>query len=213
MLLLLALLQTAAPAGAADSIRIREVPAAPEPSAAPDSRWGAPQVTLTTRQGQASLWLLRAADTFFVVARVPDRSPSWADALTICLDLSGDRSPAPEHDDFELVLRRALDSSLVYRGRNGRWQPPLDDPDWRVGPSHAGGGWEASSASDSAGWLLVLRLDPAWFAGEAGRRPGIAFILYDDDPSAWYGWPMPSSVTSPVMLDRAPGAWAIVAVP
>ncbi len=165
-------------------------------------------MTLETRQGRALVWLIRASDTVFVVAMVPDRSLSWSDALEVCLDLSGDRTAAPGHDDFLFSIRRVLDSSVVYRGRAGRWEPPRDDPDWRVGAEHAGGGWEVSSSDDTAGWSVVLRLDPAWFAGEAGRRPGIAFVIHDDDPSTWYGWPGQTDGGSAV--ERTPARWAAV---
>jgi hypothetical protein len=196
------------------AITPRDVAAPPSAAASLDSSaWGAPQLTIGTRSGRASVWLLHAADSMFVVARVPDRTASWADAVSLCLDVSGDRAPAPAHDDFQFTLRRVLDSSVVYRGRNGRWQPPLDDPDWRVRATHAGGGWEVSAASDTAGWSLVLRLDPEWFIGEGGRRPGIAFILHDDDPSSWNAWPVSQDVSLPQELDRTPAAWAVVRPP
>ena len=165
-------------------------------------------MSLPGQQGRASVWLLRAADTAFIVARIPDRSPSWTDALVICLDVSGDRADAPAHDDFQFLFRRALDSSVVYRGRGGRWEPPLDDPDWRLGSSHAGGGWEVSATEDSSRWSVVLRLDPAWLAGEGGRLPAVAFLVHDDDPNGWSGWPdrgMNGSVTA---LERTPAWWA-----
>jgi hypothetical protein len=196
------------------SIELRDVTAPPGAGASLDSaKWGAPQVTIATRAGPASIWLLRAADSVFVVARVPDRTPSWADALSLCLDVSGDGAQAPAHDDFQFTLRRVLDSSVVYRGRNGRWQPPLDDPDWRIGAVHAGGGWEAASKSDSAGWTLVLRLDPAWLVGEGRRPPGIAFIVHNDDPSSWGAWPSGPAGPPPQDLDRTPVAWARVQPP
>jgi hypothetical protein len=208
---LAALQATSPPAGAADTLDMLDVPAAPAPDAPLDSLdWGAPQVTLATRQGRASIWVLRASDTVFVAATIPDRTASWTDALTVCLDVLGDRASAPAHDDFEFTLRRALDSSVVYRGRAGRWQPPLDDPDWRVGPAHGGGGWQASVLNDRSGWSVVLRLDPAWFAGEGGRRPGIAFQVHDDDPNAWYGWPAAEGDGGAAMLDRAPERWVPV---
>jgi hypothetical protein len=195
-------------------VAIRDVAVPPSAEALADSAaWGTPQITIPTRSGRASVWLLRAADTVFLVARVPDRTPSWADAVSLCVDVSGDRAPAPAHDDFQFTLRRVLDSSVVYRGRNGRWQPPLDDPDWRVGPVHSGGGWEAATASDAAGWSLVLRLDPAWFAGEQGRAPGIALLFHDNDPNSWSGWPLGPGGTPPQSLDQAPAIWAAVLPP
>ena len=216
---MLALVTLAIQAGGASiggppAVEPRDVANPPPADASLDSAaWGAPQITISTRSGPASVWLLRAADSVFVVASVPDRTPSWADAVSICLDLSGDRAPAPAHDDFQFTLRRVLDSSVVYRGRNGRWQPPLDDPDWRVGPTHAGGGWEVAAATDAAGWSLVLRLDPAWLVGEGGRRPGIAFIVHNDDPSSWSAWPSRSDGSLPQDLDRAPSTWASVGAP
>jgi hypothetical protein len=162
---------------------------------------------VATSQGGASIWLLRAADTSFVVVRVDDRTPSPADLVAVCLDVTGDRAEQPGHDDFQLALHRVLDSSVVYRGRAGRWEAPMGDPDWRVGPVHEGGGWAAAVAEDSLGWSLVLRLDPAWFTGQVGRRPAIAFQLHDDDPNRWYGWPRGEAAT----LDREPSRWVTVA--
>jgi len=197
-----------------DVLPVHDVAVAPAADARLDSvTWGPPQVTIPTRQGQASLWLLRAADTVFVAARVPDRSESWADAISVGIDVAGDRAAAPAHDDFLFVLRRVLDSSVVYRGRGGRWQPPLDDPDWRLGATHAGGGWEAATASDPSGWSLVLRLDPAWLAGEAGLRPGAAFVIHDNDPNGWFGWPSAGRAGPPTGLDLAPDRWAKVILP
>jgi hypothetical protein len=205
---LVALQASLSPAALADTLLIREVSAAPHSDGRLDTlAWGAPQVTIPTRQGRASLWLLRAADTVFVAARIPDRSGSWADAIVVCLDVSGDGAPLPAHDDFQIALRRILDSSVVYRGQSGRWQPPLDDPDWRVGRAHGGGGWEAAAASDSTGWSVVLRLDPAWIAGEAGRWPGIAFVLHDDDPNGWYRWPAPERAGTAAPLEDSPASW------
>jgi hypothetical protein len=171
--------------------------------------WGAAPVRLTTGQGGASVWLLRWSDTVFVVARMADRTPSPADAMAVCLDVTGDRAEAPGHDDFQLALHRVLDSSVVYRGRGGRWEAPLGDPDWRVGPTHQGGGWAAAVAEDSSGWTLVLKLDPAWLTGHDGRRPAVAFQLHDDDPNGWYGWPTEGGGAA--SLDRTPSGWAPVA--
>jgi hypothetical protein len=195
-------------------VRIHDVPIAPAADARLDTvAWGPPQVTIPTHQGRASVWLLRAGDTVFVVARVPDRSESWADAVSVCLDVAGDRAATPAHDDFRFVLQRVLDSSVVYRGRGGRWQPPLGDPDWRLGATHAGGGWEAAAASDSSGWSLVLRLDPAWLAGETGARPGIAFVVHDNDPNGWFGWPSGERGGPPTALDLSPDRWIPVIPP
>ena len=191
-----------------DTLRIRDVGGAPSPSGRLDTlAWGTPQITIPTQQGTVSLWLLRSTDTVFVAGRMPDRSASWADAIALCLDISGDGAAKPEHDDFQFVLHRMLDSSVVYRGNNGRWQPPRDDPDWRVGPTHEGGGWQAAAVSDGSGWSVVLRLDPAWVAGEAGRRPAIAFVVHDDDPNGWYRWPTLEGAGAAAPVEDSPASW------
>jgi hypothetical protein len=46
---------------------------------------------------------------------------------------------------------------------------------------------------------VVLRLDPAWLAGQTGRRPAIGFELYDDDPNRWYGWPVTDATRTPAL--------------
>jgi hypothetical protein len=172
--------------------------------------WGEPQVRIVSRQGTASIWLLRAADTVFVAASIPDASPSWADALAICFDVGGNRADTPQHDDFQWSFQRVLDSSVVYRGREGRWEPPHDDPDWRLGPEHKGGGWEVSGADGAGGWTLVLRLDPAWMAGAQGARPAIGFRIHDDDPNGWYAWPPVTHGAGAALLERTPALWVPV---
>jgi hypothetical protein len=69
------------------------------------------------------VWLLRARDTVFVMASIPDSTLYWDDDFIVSLDTQGDGGPAPGHDDFQLYFRRILDSSVVYRGRGGRWEP------------------------------------------------------------------------------------------
>jgi hypothetical protein len=169
--------------------------------------WGPPQLRIATAQGQVLVWLLRAADTAFVAVAVPDRTRSWSDGVAVCIEVAGDRAPAPAHDDFQWSLQRVLDSSVVYRGRTGRWEPPLDDPDWRLGAARSGGGWEVSAAEDGTGWSLILRLDPAWLAGERGRRPAIGFRIHDDDPNGWYSWPAVPSPAGAKLLERTPALW------
>ncbi len=145
-----------------------------------------------------------------MAATIADRSRSWADAFTVYFDVAGDRAEAPAHDDFQWSFHRALDSSVVYRGRSGRWSPPLDDPDWRLGKSREGGGWEVGGADDGHGWTVILRLDPAWFEGEAGRRPAIGFGIHDDDPNGWYAWPSPQTSAGAALLERTPALWVPV---
>ena len=164
-------------------------------------------MTIPTAQGLTSVWLLRAADTVFVAARIPDRSSSWADGFTVCFDVRGGGGTAPGHDDFRLAFQRVLDSSVIYRGRAGRWAPPLDDPDWRLGRDRVGGGWEVAAEEDSLGSTLVLRLDPAWFEGERGQRPAIAFVVHDGDPNRWYPWPPQRTSAGATLLERTPALW------
>jgi hypothetical protein len=191
-----------------DTLHVRSIAQAPSADGRVDSvAWGAPQVRIPTHQGTASVWLLRAADTVFVAASIPDSTRSWADALAICFALPGGAGPAPDHLDFQWSLGRTLDSSVVYRGRAGRWAPPLGDPDWRLGRARDGGGWEVSGTDDPGGWTLVLRLDPAWLQGERGRRPAIGFQVHDNDPNGWYSWPASTTSAGVTLLERTPALW------
>jgi hypothetical protein len=191
-----------------DTLRLHAIARPPAADGHIDSAaWGPPQLRIATIQGQASVWLLRAADTAFVAVAVPDRSRSWSDGVAVCFDVAGDRAEAPAHNDFQWMLQRVLDSSVVYRGRAGRWEPPRDDPDWRLGAAREGGGWEVSGADDGTVWSLVLRLDPAWLDGEQGRRPAIGFQIHDDDPNRWYSWPAVTTPAGPKLLDRTPALW------
>ena len=74
---------------------------------------------------------------------------------------------------------------------------------------HGGGGWEAAAASDSTGWSVVLRLDPAWVDGEAGRWPAIAFVLHDDDPNGWYALAAPERPGTAAPLEDSPASWTV----
>jgi len=191
-----------------DTLRLRSIAHPPPADGRVDSvAWGVPQVRIPTRQGTASVWLLRAADTVFVAALIPDSTRSWADALAICFALSGPEGSAPEHQDFQWSFQRTLDSSVVYRGRGGRWAPPLGDPDWRLGRAREGGGWEVSGTDNPRGWMLMLRLDPAWLVGEGGRRPAIGFRVHDNDPNGWYSWPAPTTSADVTLLERTPALW------
>jgi hypothetical protein len=197
-----------APPRPPDTLRVRAISHPPAAAAHLDSAlWGTPQVMLSTAQGSASVWLLRAADSLFIVARIPDRSPSWGDGFTMWFDVSGDGGSLPGHDDFQFSFRRALDSSVVYRGRADRWTPPLDDPDWRLGVDRSGGGWDVAAADDAGGWTLVLRMDPAWLEGEGGRRPALAFLIHDDDPNRWYPWPPQRTSAGATLLEWTPALW------
>ena len=205
--ILLALALQAAPR---DTVPVRLVQSVPADAGSISAALGEPSLRIGTGQGAASIWLLRSRDSAFVVARIPDSTYYWGDDLVISLDISGDRGRVPGHDDFQWYFRRSLDSSVVYRGRGGRWEAPRGDPDWRLGASREGGGWTVSSRSEKAGWSLVLRLDAAWLEGEAGRRPGIAFRIYDDGPSGWFAWPPPLDGGQPSSVEKVPDRWGVV---
>jgi hypothetical protein len=192
-----------------DTLQIRSIPAPPPPQEAVDSiRYGSPQLRLGTRQGTALVWLLRSVDTFFVAATIPDSTPYWGDDFVLSLDIQGDGGPSPQHDDFQWYLRRVTDSSVIFRGRSDRWEPPKGDPDWRLGHSRSAGGWEVSSRDGAKGWSLLLRLDPAWLLGAEGRLPRIAFRIYDNDPQGWFAWPLPRGTPQPSSVERTPDLWA-----
>jgi hypothetical protein len=194
------------------SLSIREITRAPAVNEAVDStRLGRPSIRIPTSQGAALLWILRASDTVFLAARIPDSSFSANDALALSIDIRGSGGAAPGHDDFQWDLHRVLDSSVVYRGSNGRWQPPRDDPDWRLGPERSGGGWEVSGTNRRDGWSVLLRLDPAWFAGDSGRPPRIAIRVYDSAQSRWYTWPAPQGSTPPSRVEQSPALWISIA--
>jgi hypothetical protein len=195
----------------ADTLEIRSLERPPLPGEAIDTgRLGSPQIRLRTGQGKALVWLLRAADTVFVAVSIPDSSPYWGDDFVLSLDTEGDGAPTPQHDDFQWYFRRVLDSSVVYRGRNGRWQPPRDDPDWRLGTERSGGGWEVTGRNDPRGWSVLVRLDPAWLKAEDGRLPRVAFRIYDDAPGGWYAWPLPRGTAPPTTVERTPALWSVV---
>jgi hypothetical protein len=190
------------------SLSIRDFARAPGLNEAVDStRLGRPSIRIPTDQGAALVWIVRASDTVFLAASIPDSSFSPGDALAISIDTRGDGGAGPGHDDFQWDLHRVLDSSVVYRGSNGRWQPPRDDPDWRFGLERSGGGWEVSGASRQQGWSALLRLDPAWFAGDSGRPSRIAIRVYDSARSRWYTWPPTPGSTPPSRVEQSPALW------
>ena len=196
-------------AGAPDTLEISTVSEPPVQGRTVDSaRYGSPQVRVPTRQGVACVWLLRASDTVFVAVTIPDSTVYWGDDFVLSFDTRGDGGMSPQHDDFQWYLRRTTDSSLVYRGRSGRWEPPKGDPDWRLGPDRAGGGWELSPRDGSEGWSILLRLDPAWFTGADGRLPRVAFRIFDNDPQGFFIWPAPADVPQPSAAERIPDMWA-----
>jgi hypothetical protein len=192
-----------------DTLSVRTITHPPRPGISIDRvTLGKPAVRIRTGQGSALIRLVRAADTTFLAARIPDSTPYWGDDFVLSFDTRGDAAATPQHDDFQLYFRRVLDSSVVFRGRNGRWEPPRGDPDWRLGADRSGGGWEVSATSDNRGWTLLLRLDPAWFAGEAGRLPRVGLRIYDDSPGGWFSWPLPPRGAPATVVEGAPGLWS-----
>jgi hypothetical protein len=207
LLPVLCLLQASTP----DTVLIRSIGRPPAPGVVIDSvYYGPPQLCIRTRQGVARVWLLRAADTFFVAATIPDPTWYWGDDFVVSLDTRGDGGPSPQHDDFQLYFRRTLDSSVVFRGRNGRWEPPKGDPDWRLGAERSGGGWEVSARDGAKGWSLLLRLDPAWLEGAEGRLPRLAVRIYDNDPQGWFAWPSARGTAPATTVEQTPALWATV---
>ncbi len=207
--MLLAVLACLQAYSSADTLRIRSIPAPPPQEETVDSvRYGSPQIRLRTGQGTALVWLLRSADTFFVAATFPDSTPYWGDDFVLSLDTRGDGGSSPQHDDFQWYLRRAVDSSVIFRGRSNRWEPPKGDPDWRLGPERSGGGWKVSARDGGKRWSLLLRLDPAWLLGAEGRLPRIAFRIYDDDPQGWFAWPLPEGIPQASSVEQTPDLWA-----
>ena len=171
---------------------------------------GRPTVVIRTGQNLASVWLARRRDTIELYAAIPDTTVDWSDDFVISLSTGGERGETPGHEDFQWYFRRVLDSSVVYRGRNGRWEAPLGDPDWRLGPKHEGGGWAVTSGSSPTGWWLRLRLEPGWLDGQDGALPAIAFRVYDNGPQGWYAWPEARAGTQPVSVERTPARWVPV---
>jgi hypothetical protein len=177
-----------------DTVRVPRIDSIP---AVDDSiTVGRPTVVIRTGQGLASVWLARRRD--------------WSDDFVISLSTGGQRRETPGHEEFQWYFRRMLDSSVVYRGRDGHWESPLGDPDWRLGSERAGGGWTVTSGSSPAGWWLRLRLEPGWLDGQDGTLPAIAFRVYDNGPQGWYAWPEARAGTQPVSVERTPARWVPV---
>jgi hypothetical protein len=192
-----------------DTLRIRSSRDVPRPGEAVDSAgYGSPQLRLRTHQGTASVWLLRWQDTLFLAATIPDSTWYWGDDFVLSIDTRGDGGSSPQHDDFQWYVRRSVDSTVVFRGRNGRWEPPKGDPDWRLGRERSGGGWEMSARDGPNGWSVLLRLDPAWLAGAEGRLPRLAIRIFDNDPQGWFAWPYPKGIPQPSAVERIPDLWA-----
>ena len=191
--------------GPPDTLRVRSVDRLPAPMS--DSL-GEP--TLRFGAGRARLWLLRDADTIAVYVAIRDSTHSLKDEIVVSLDMEGDAAPTPQHDDFQWRLRRGLDSTTVLRGRGGRWQPPKDDPDWRLGPERSGGGWSVAEAERDGEWWTALRLHAAMLAGGPAAGSRLAVRIYDGGPGGWYAWPREKTGAHPTSVEGAPSGWAIV---
>ena len=172
--------------------------------------YGAPTVELPRPAGTALIWLGRDQRYVYLAASIPDSTPYWGDGLAISLDTKGDRADGPMHDDFLWEFRRLLDSSVVYRGEQGHWRAPRDDPDWRLGADRGGGGWEVRSTSTADGWMVELRLDIAYFEEARLGRPGLALRLFDDQGQDWLSWPAGNGRKHPSEVERHPSDWAAV---
>jgi hypothetical protein len=165
---------------------------------------GSPALRLELAAGTASFWLLRNADTVLVLGHLPDPTRAWNDEIVVSLHLAGPAMATPQHEDFQWELRRALDSSVVYRGRGNRWEPPRGDPDWRLGPDHTAGGWNVATREDAGGWWVMLRLEGPWL--EPSSR--FAVRVRDGESPAWAAWPR--GKVHPSEVEASPALWGVL---
>jgi hypothetical protein len=196
---------------AADTVHVRPLPLPVVfDGSAGREEYGAPALELPRPAGTALIWLGRDDRYVYLAASIQDSTPYWGDGLAFSLDTRGDRADGPMHDDFLWEFRRLLDSSVVYRGENGHWRAPRDDPDWRLGSEREGGGWEVHSASNAEGWMVELRLDIAYFEEARLGWPGLALRLFDDQGQDWLSWPAGNGRQHPSEVERHPADWATV---
>ena len=194
-----------------DTLRVRPVDRAPTmDGVATVEEYGRPALTIPTAQGGVQVWAVWRGDTAWIAARLQDSTYYWGDDFVVSIDPLGDRTPGPGHDDTQWYLRRMLDSSVVNQGRHGRWMPPNDDPDWRLGASRSTENWAVQGNSGPREWSVELRLPLTWLTDETGRRATIALRSYDDSPHAWYSWPAPRAGERPTRVEMDPGQWAEV---
>lgn len=189
-----------------DTIRVRRVEAPPAIAPSDMAELGQPALRVGPGAAAPVVWLLRAGQILYVHCWIPDSTASWNDEVVVSLDLVGDAAARPQHDDFQWELRRTLDSSVVYRGRANRWEPPRGDPYWRLGRDHSGGGWSVSSADGNGGWWIQLRLEGPWLEGRAGSAPRFAIRVRDADAAGWAAWPDVSGV-HPSAVEGSPAYW------
>jgi hypothetical protein len=185
-------------------VTVRRVQQTPVLSTLDSAMLGAPSVRLEIATGAAALWLLRTADTVLVVGLVRDQTRAWKDEVVVSLHLAGPAASVPQHEDFQWALRRTLDSSVVYRGRGNRWEPPRSDPDWRLGPDHSGGGWTVEAREVTGGWWLMLRLEGPWL----DRSSRFAVRVRDSESPDWASWP--PGKAHPSEVEASPALWGLV---
>ena len=193
----------------ADTVLVRRVERPPALSTLESTALGDPVLRLELAAGTAALWLLRSADTVFVLGHVLDSTRAWNDEVVVSLHLGGEPAATPQHEDFQWELHRTLDSSVVYRGRGNRWEPPRSDPTWRLGPERSGGGWAVASREVARGWWVLLRLEGPWLEAESGASPRFAIRVRDSDSSRWAVWP--SANVHPSEVEASPAKWGVVA--
>ena len=178
---------------------------------ADSAEYGAAAAIIERPTGNIPVWLRRDGDFIYLAAAIADSSGYWGDDFVVSMDIRGDGTPAPGHDDFQWQFRRVADSSVIYRGDAGKWRAPQDDPDWRLGAAREGGGWEVRVTGDRAGWSIEMRLDPAFFTDGGARAPRLAFRVFDNEPMGWFPWPRPAGIRQPTDVERRPELWAVVA--
>lgn len=206
-----ALVAVLAVVGPADTLQVARARSAPRfDGVASAAEYGAPLVSLATGQGHADIWVVRDGAAIVIAAHLPDSTFYWGDDFVVSLDPRGDAAETPAGDDIQWYIRRTADSSVVSRGRHGRWGAPNDDPDWRLGAAREGEGWALRTVSDAAGWSVELRVDDGWFAGENGVLPQIAFRTYDDAPHGWWSWPAARPGEPGHVVERAPRRWVVI---
>ncbi|MEO8637011.1 MAG: hypothetical protein ABI587_17180, partial [Gemmatimonadales bacterium] len=178
---------------------------------ADSAEYGSASAIIVRPAGNIPVWLRRDGEFIYLAASIADSTFYWGDDFVISLDIHGDASRAPDHDDFQWYFRRVADSSVIYRGDTGKWRLPQDNPDWRLGAAREGGGWEVRVTSDSAGWSIEMRLDPAYFTESGSVSPRLAFRVFDNEPMGWFPWPRPAGIRQPTDVERRPELWAVVA--
>jgi hypothetical protein len=50
-------------------------------------------------------------------------------------------------------------------------------------------------------------MDSAWFTGEDGHFPRIAFRVYDDAPDGWFSYPAPKPGEPATVIEQTPARW------